>query len=215
MTLVVPFEEIFQNEVGLLAKHPSWHRVNLDFVATVQNGFAFSSSKFSKDKGIPLIRIRDLQRSKTETLFNGSYDEAFVVNGGDTLVGMDGNFNCVLWQGGKALLNQRVCRIIPNTEFIDPTFLRLTLQGYLLAIQRATSSTTVGHLSSNDIKRIPLPLPPLNEQKRIVAKLDELLPKVEACKERLQKIPTILKRFRQSVLAAAVSGKLTAEAQRS
>ena len=72
---------------------------------------------------------------------------------------------------------------------------------------------TAGQLRvpSDYLKSIELPLPPLNEQKRIVAKLDELLPKVEACKERLQKIPAILKRFRQSVLAAAVSGKLTEE----
>lgn len=209
MTLVVPFDEIFRDETGLLAKHHSWERVPLQLVADVQNGYAFSSSKFSKELGIPLIRIRDLERSRSDTKFNGDYDPAFLVSNGDILVGMDGNFNCVKWDGGKALLNQRVCRILPKTDFIDPTFLRLVLLGYLKAIQASTSSTTVGHLSSNDIKRIPLPLPPLAEQKRIVSKLDELLPKVEACKQRLEKIPTILKRFRQSVLAAAVSGKLT------
>lgn len=56
-----------------------------------------------------------------------------------------------------------------------------------------------------------IPLAPLNEQRRIVAKLDELLANVDACKARLDKIPTILKRFRQSVLAAACSGRLTAD----
>lgn len=54
-------------------------------------------------------------------------------------------------------------------------------------------------------------LPPLNEQRRIVAKLEKLLAKVDACKQRLEKIPTILTRFRQSVLAAACSGRLTAD----
>lgn len=52
-------------------------------------------------------------------------------------------------------------------------------------------------------------LPPLNEQRRIVAKLDELLAKVEACQKRLAKIPVILKLFRRSVLGAAFSGRLT------
>jgi type I restriction enzyme S subunit len=56
-----------------------------------------------------------------------------------------------------------------------------------------------------------IPLPPLNEQRRIVAKVEELLAKVEACQRRLAKIPVILKRFRQSVLAAACSGRLTAD----
>ena len=53
-------------------------------------------------------------------------------------------------------------------------------------------------------------VPPLPEQRRIVAKLEKLLAKAEACQRRLQKIPLILKRFRQSILAAACSGRLTA-----
>ena len=58
-------------------------------------------------------------------------------------------------------------------------------------------------------KKVIYPLPPMPEQRRIVAKLEKLLAKVDTCKERLEKIPAILKRFRQSVLAAACSGRLT------
>jgi len=58
---------------------------------------------------------------------------------------------------------------------------------------------------------LEISLAPLNEQRRIVAKLEKLLHRVGACKERLEKIPAILKRFRQSVLAAACSGRLTAD----
>ncbi len=61
------------------------------------------------------------------------------------------------------------------------------------------------------LKQINIPIPPHNEQRRIVVKLEKLLTKVDACKERLEKIPIILKRFRQSVLAAACSGRLTAD----
>jgi len=61
------------------------------------------------------------------------------------------------------------------------------------------------------LKKIAVPIPSLNEQRRIVAKLEKLLQKVDACKERLDKIPAILKRFRQSILAAACSGRLTAD----
>lgn len=59
------------------------------------------------------------------------------------------------------------------------------------------------------IKDAQIPLPPLNEQRRIVAKLEKLLSRVNAAQERLATIPRILKRFRQSVLAAACSGQLT------
>ncbi|WP_413772171.1 restriction endonuclease subunit S [Marinobacter sp. ANT_B65] len=59
--------------------------------------------------------------------------------------------------------------------------------------------------------RLRLPLPPLAEQKVIADKLDTLLAQVENSKARLERIPKILKRFRQSVLSAAVSGRLTEE----
>jgi type I restriction enzyme S subunit len=59
------------------------------------------------------------------------------------------------------------------------------------------------------IREAHIPLAPLNEQRRIVAKLETLLGKVDACQKRLERIPVILKRFRQSVLAAACSGRLT------
>ena len=61
------------------------------------------------------------------------------------------------------------------------------------------------------LKEVDVPLPPLPEQKLIVAKLEKLLDRVNSCQQRLAKIPVLLKRFRQSVLAAACSGRLTAD----
>ncbi|VUS51830.1 restriction endonuclease subunit S [Klebsiella spallanzanii] len=61
------------------------------------------------------------------------------------------------------------------------------------------------------VESFPLMLPPLAEQKIIADKLDILLAQVDSTKVRLEKIPQILKHFRQAVLAAAVSGKLTEE----
>jgi len=61
------------------------------------------------------------------------------------------------------------------------------------------------------IREAEIPLAPLNEQRRIVAKLEKLLDKVNASQKRLERIPILLKRFRQSVLAAACSGLLTAD----
>jgi len=209
MSLVVPFEEIFKEEKGPFCKHASWERVKLNVVIAILNGFAFKSKLFSKEYGFPLIRIRDILKNQTETFYTGDFSDEYVVSYGDLLIGMDGNFICSEWKGDKSLLNQRVCKIIPNENFISKRFLLYGINGYLKAIQEATSSVTVGHLSSKDILRIPFPLPPLKEQQRIIAKLEKLLEKVDQCKARLEKIPIILKRFRQSVLAAACSGELT------
>ncbi len=100
---------------------------------------------------------------------------------------------------------------------IDGTYLNKLLYYYLKSDiflkQRdefATGSTQVA-LTDRKTSNIILIIPPLNEQRRIVAKLEKLLQRVDACKERLDKIPAILKRFRQSVLVAACSGRLTAD----
>tara|TARA_R110002126_G_scaffold279735_2_gene426733 strand:- start:1156 stop:2310 length:1155 start_codon:yes stop_codon:yes gene_type:complete len=71
--------------------------------------------------------------------------------------------------------------------------------------------TTVKGIRLEVLKSLEFPLPPLGEQKVIADKLDTLLAQVEATKARLERIPEILKTFRQSVLADAVSGKLTEE----
>ncbi len=72
----------------------------------------------------------------------------------------------------------------------------------------ATGSTQEALTDTNAVKLI-FPLPPLNEQKRITAKLDKIIPRIGAVKERLYKVPAIINRFRQSVLTAAATGKLT------
>ena len=72
-----------------------------------------------------------------------------------------------------------------------------------------TGSTNQVELSKERINNTTILLPPLNEQKRIVTKLDAIMPRIDAVKERLDKVPGILKRFRQSVLTAAVTGILT------
>jgi len=74
-----------------------------------------------------------------------------------------------------------------------------------------TKGGAIPMLTVGDINELVVPLAPLGEERRIVAKLEKLLDKVDTCQERLAKIPVLLKRFRQSVLAAACSSRLTAD----
>jgi type I restriction enzyme, S subunit len=75
---------------------------------------------------------------------------------------------------------------------------------------RSVQAAVAGvHLTAGRAQKIPIPLAPLAEQKRIVAKVEELLARLNATRERLVKVPAILKHFRQAVLAAACSGRLT------
>lgn len=73
------------------------------------------------------------------------------------------------------------------------------------------SGTTRLKLTQEAMRNVPLPIAPLNEQRRIVAKIEELTDRSRRAREALDAIPALLDRFRQSVLAAAFRGDLTAE----
>ena len=206
---ITPQEIVDKSEYPLLGKAEHWERVALSDIASVQNGFAFKSSLFDRHEGMPLIRIRDICKTDTEHRYTGEYSQEFVVKSDDILIGMDGDFTASRWKGPNALLNQRVCRLSLLFEDIDEKFFFLCLQPYLNAINVETSSVTVKHLSSKTIGEIPLPLPPLNEQKRIVAKIEELFSELDKGIESLQTAREQLKVYRQAVLKHAFEGKLT------
>jgi type I restriction enzyme, S subunit len=156
------------------AAHWAWAR--LIEIARPTYGFAFASGQFNSSKrGMPLIRIRDISNADAEAYFEGDYDPAYLVTAGDYLVGMDGDFNLRRWRGSDGLLNQRVMRIKEWRCGINPEFVKLPLQFILDHLHGQTSLTTVKHLSAKQVNGIEIPLPPLAEQHRIVAKVDELM----------------------------------------
>lgn len=211
MSLTLSVSDIVESsQSALLATHSTWERIQLCEVATVQNGFAFPSSDFTQSEGVPLIRIRDILTAETDARFAGKYEDVYLVTPGELLVGMDGDFNSALWRGPTGLLNQRVCRVTTDEDFYDQRFLSYALPGYLKAINDVTSSVTVKHLSSRSVEQIPLPLPPLAEQRRIVAAIEEQFTRLDAGVAALKRAQAALKRYRAAVLKAAVEGKLTA-----
>jgi type I restriction enzyme S subunit len=140
-----------------------WKINRVGDVVELINGYPFDSSLFSLGQGIRLIRIRDLTNTGEFTFYSGPEVKEAVVNTGDLLIGMDGDFNTARWNGGKSLLNQRVCCLRSNRSGIT-TFLSHLLQFPLKIINQTKFSTTVKHLSSNEIKKIKFGLPRNNEE---------------------------------------------------
>ena len=146
--------------------------VALGEVAEVIYGFAFDSASFGDDGDLPLVRIRDVVRGKSSTFYSGDYEQKYIVDNGDLLIGMDGEFNRERWNGGKALLNQRVCRVAVIDPRLDESYLYWFLPAALKEIERQTPFVTVKHLSAKQIKSLEVPLPPIEEQRRIASILD-------------------------------------------
>ena len=170
-----PLAPITQNEKPFELPH-GWEYVKLGDIAYSQAGFAFKSNEFNESGlGLPLIRIRDVGQAFTGTYYDGEYRDEFVVVKGDYLISMDGEFRVAKWLNENALLNQRVSRLIFLSEEIPKRFSAETLQAELKSLQGIKAYTTVDHLSGGQISNSILGLPPLAEQHRIVAKVDELM----------------------------------------
>ena len=178
-----PLPEITEDDIPFDIPE-NWKWVHLKSIATIQYGFPFDSTKFNEiGSGMPLIRIRDVLPGLTNTYTTEAYSPEYVVSKGDMLVGMDGNFNVNFWASYNGVLNQRVCRIKANERIILQRYLYYYLPIALGEISDNVSFCTVKHLSDKHFSFMLIPLPPLDEQKRIVEKLDQLLPLCDSMKE--------------------------------
>ncbi len=201
-----------------------WEFTPLSNVASVQSGIGFPIHYQGEKFGdLGFFKVGDISRAVAK--FGGqlkeaqhyvSYEVSSELKGKPIPIG-----TTVFAKIGEAIrLNRRAfvvaeCLIDNNVmavkafEPCSDLFLFRFMQTQ--DISELARSTTVPSLRKGDIEGLLIPLAPLNEQKRIADKLDAVLARVDACRDRLDRVPAILKRFRQSVLAAATSGKLTEE----
>lgn len=161
-------------------------------ITKIQYGYPFDSAKFSDSEGMPLIRIRDVVRGYSETFTTEECSDEYIVNNGDMLIGMDGEFNIAHWKGGKAVLNQRVCKLIP-TEEVDAGYLFYFMPKALKAIEDKTPFVTVKHLSAKELNKVIVPLPEMYEQKKIAGVLQKLDEQIALRKKQLVKLDRLVK----------------------
>lgn len=154
-----------ETEVGWVPS--DWKCAPLGGFLTLLTGAPFKSELFSPSEGVPLIRIRDLLRGFSETSYIGKFDKRYLVNAGDVLVGMDGEFHVVKWKGLPALLNQRILKISGKPGISDEQFLFFLVAHSIGKIQDSISATTVKHLSTKDLQNLIAAIPPLPQQQKI------------------------------------------------
>ncbi len=102
--------------------------ISVGEIADILSGYAFKSELFNSiGDGLPLVRIRDVGKDSSKTFYPGEYKENYVLNNGDMIIGMDGDFRLAEWRGGKALLNQRVSKITPKNGKVHSKYLYYVL----------------------------------------------------------------------------------------
>ncbi|MGR3911345.1 restriction endonuclease subunit S [Burkholderia sp. SR8] len=139
-----------------------WSVRSIYDVSTVVYGAPFASKRFNADRiGRPLIRIRDLKDEAPGVYTDEVHPKGYVVQPGDLVVGMDGEFRAYLWGGEPAWLNQRVCVFQPIDD-ISPAFVHLSIKPLLAAVEATETATTVIHLGKNDIDRFRVLVPTIS-----------------------------------------------------
>ena len=150
--------------------HP---QVPLEEVADFVNGAAFKPEDWGED-GLPIIRIQNLTDSgKPFNYTERVVPDKLVVNPGDLLVSWSATLGVFQWNGPKGLLNQHIFRVLPNDEVVDKNYLKHTLGQAINDMERHLHGATMKHVNRGEFLGTRIPLPPLEEQRRIAAILDK------------------------------------------
>ena len=157
----------------------TWAPIRLKHAATVRFGFPFDARRFTESGGVPVVRIRDLESQSPSTLTDETGPDWARVDDGDVLVGMDGEFRATVWRGQPSWLNQRVCAIDPRPGF-DARYLAYAVQPPLDAVQAVKFSTTVKHLSADDVLNLPIAASSEADQRSIADFLDVETARIDA-----------------------------------
>ena len=180
-------------------KPESWTQTDIYSLANIIYGAPFASKQFNTEgNGKPIIRIRDLKDQQFATYTTEVHPKGYLLQPGDIVVGMDGEFRPYIWGNDEAWLNQRVC-VFENKRPNGKAFLYFTIKPLLFAIEQTQVATTVIHIGKKDYDAFEITLPDSStldsfdaltspmitrivsnsfENKRLAAMRDTLLPKL-------------------------------------
>lgn len=174
----------------------------LGTVATYINGRAFKPAEW-ESTGLPIIRIQNLTDSKAKCNYSSAqHDERFRVRNGDLLFAWSASLGAHIWRGGDAWLNQHIFRVVPN-EGIDKMYLYYYLCSVVAELYSKTHGSGMVHITKGPFMATPIPVPSLEEQERIVARIEELFSELDNGMETMRKTKQQLAVYRQAVLKDA------------
>ena len=172
-----------------------WKKERLVDIAEIQYGYAFDGTLFNADKnGTPIIRIRNIPQAETMDYTTEHVSENYLVQNGEIIVGMDGEFHINAWAGNTAYLVQRVCCIRPKNTEIKGWLLQAIYEP-IKFFERTVVGATVAHLGKKHLDSIYLLTSPeefyepfktffdkrlllMNQNRKLREARDRLLPKL-------------------------------------
>jgi len=207
--MIVQKDKVIGKEMPIGELPEGWESTSLKTLATLRKGK--KPNRLDTDAwlgAIPYIDIEAFERGNIRRYADP--ESSALVDEGDIIVVWDGA-RC--GHVGKAPKTGALGSTLGVIQPIlaHPDYILHFLRSSYDIINTNPRGIGIPHVEPGLFWNLKVPLAPFPEQKRIMAKVEDLLAKVKATKERLAKVQAILKRFRQAVLAAACSGRLTAD----
>lgn len=203
----------------------SWMNCRFGDLIKVRNGFAFKSKDFLKERqnvdDVPLVRQSQLRGDRVDlsnaVFLPGDYLRRFSnyrIDRGDILIGMSGSIGKVCYYHSEqpALQNQRTGKLeAVAPDALQAKYFAFCLLGVEKRLQELAKGMGIQNISGKDIENLAIPLPPLNEQRRIVERIEAMFDEIDHGVENLKKARATLGLYRQSLLKSAFEGHLTAD----
>ena len=185
-----------------------WVAAKLAEIATAKKGKKPAVLRDTPAKGfVPYLDIHAIEKNVIRQYAEVKSSKLAAEN--DLFVVWDGARSGWIGGGITGAIGSTIMAL--TAKQVESSYLRHFIAGQFKTLNTNTRGTGIPHVDPEVFWNLEVPLAPLAEQRRIVAKLEAILEKMDGSRKRLDRIPVLLKRFRQSVLAAACSGRLTAD----
>jgi len=194
----------------------TWPVVQLGEVADTALGKMLDKAKTKGHAHVPYLRNVNVQwgRIDSDDLLTmelaDDERERFAVHEGDLLVCEGGDIGrCAIWRGrSEYLAYQKALHRIRPSDRLDTLFLRYLMEHHSRGGQlaRLATGTTIAHLPQQQLRRVPVPLPPLDEQRRIVDIIEDHLSRLDAASDYLAAARRRLVALERSALDAHFGG---------
>lgn len=177
-----------------------WESAQLSKLVQILNGRAYKKAELL-DSGTPVLRVGNLFTSKHWYYSNLQLEESKYCDEGDLLYAWSASFGPVIWQGPRVIYHYHIWKLLLYSEAdLYKRYLYYFLLQHTREIRRAGHGISMIHMTKGNMEKLVVPVPPLAEQRRIVAKVDELM----ALCDRLEKACTTREDIRGQLTKASL-----------
>ena len=189
-----------------------WEWCRMQDVIQFINGRAYKKEELLDKGKYKVLRVGNFFTNDSWYYSDLELPEEKYCNKGDLLYAWSASFGPKIWEGEKTIFHYHIWNVKYSKSLLYREYLFYFFMADKNKIKSSTTGSTMIHVSMENMKPRLIPIPPLTEQKRIVAKIEELMPMVEEygkAQEALDKLNTELpEKLKKSILQEAIEGRL-------